>query len=75
MDMAILGADSERYLQYCQQVRQEFKQVDPQLFRFGRLAFIEKLLDQEKIFLTEELFKVFENQAIENLKDERDRLC
>ena len=70
MDMAILGANPERYREYCQQIRQEFKQVDAQLFRLGRLAFVKKLLSKEKIFLTEKLLKIFENQAISNLREE-----
>lgn len=74
MDMAILGASPARYLEYCQQVRQEFKQVDPQLFRLGRLAFLQNLLSVEKIFLTDEISEMLEKQALENVKGEVSRL-
>ena len=69
--MAILGADPERYQEYCQQIRQEFKQVDTAVFRQGRLYFIKSLLGKEKIFLTVKFQKIYGNQAVINLEEEQ----
>jgi predicted metal-dependent HD superfamily phosphohydrolase len=73
-DMAILGTPAQRYLEYCAEVRREFSLTPGLLFRRGRRHFIEQVLAQSRIFVTEWFWQRFEAQARDNLASELTRL-
>ncbi len=66
-DMAILGAPSERYRQYTEEVQREFKRIPTFLYRRGRKGFLKQTLEQEKIFVTDFFHARYEAQARENM--------
>jgi len=68
-DLHILSSSSSVYNQYCKNIRKEFKRYTNFLYKKGRLDFLEKFLQKEKIYLTKE-FSVFENKARKNMLNE-----
>ena len=72
MDMAILGASPERYFEYTQQIRDEYREFSDLEFDAARLQkFILPTLQRERIFLTDEFNEKFEDRARENLACEK----
>lgn len=69
-DMAILAADSARYRRYLRGVRSEYSHFDDEAFRTGRTTFLRSILGRERIFLSEEAFKLWEEPAWANLRAE-----
>ena len=66
-DMAILAADSARYRRYLRGVRNEYSHFDDEAFRTGRTTFLRSILGRERIFLSEEALKLWEEPARANL--------
>lgn len=74
-DMAILGASSERYALYAQGVEREWAPVvSADDYRAGRAAFLRKVLDLERIFLSDPWHLRLDAQARTNLGQELSRL-
>lgn len=69
IDMSILWSDWERYLQYSQQVRQEYSSFSNDQYKQGRLHFLQWLLNK-KIFYTEYFDKKYTDQARDNIQKE-----
>ncbi|MFC4905839.1 metal-dependent phosphohydrolase [Actinomadura gamaensis] len=69
-DLAILGADPERYAAYTAAVREEYAFVPEEIFRAGRAEILRGLLDLPKIFHTPEANARFEAAARRNLGTE-----
>lgn len=71
IDLAILGARSERYAQYRAQVRQEYRHVPERDFLRGRLGVVERFLGQgQGLFHTERGRAELGAQALRNLAAE-----
>lgn len=68
VDLAILGADTERFDEYQVQVRQEYAWVPAPLFRAKRKEILVRLLARESIYSTPELHASLEEPARANLK-------
>ena len=69
-DMAILAADSARYRRYLRGVRSEYSHFDDEAFRAGRTTFLRSILGRERIFLSEQALKLWEEPARANLQAE-----
>lgn len=69
-DMAILAADSARYRRYLRGVRSEYSHFDDEAFRTGRMTFLRSILERERIFLSEQALKLWEEPARANLRAE-----
>lgn len=69
-DMAILGADLERYRRYVLGVRREYSEVPDGLFVAGRTAFVKTVLASEAVFLSPWFRARLEATARENLERE-----
>ena len=69
-DMAILAADSTRYRRYLRGVRSEYSHFDDEAFRTGRTTFLRSILGRERIFLSEQAYKLSEEPARTNLRSE-----
>jgi predicted metal-dependent HD superfamily phosphohydrolase len=71
MDMAILGANPQRYKEYCTQVRKEFFAYDDMSFMKGRLGyFVKPTMENPPIFKTKYYQEKLEQQARANLMQE-----
>ena len=69
-DMAILAAYSARYRRYLRGVRSEYSHFDDEAFRAGRTTFLRSILGRERIFLSEQALKLWEEPAQANLRAE-----
>ncbi|MDO7896005.1 HD domain-containing protein [Pseudomonas citrulli] len=66
-DLAILGASPERFEEYDQQVRREYRHVPWFLYRRKRRQILEGFLARERLYATAAYFDAFEQQARTNL--------
>ena len=73
IDLSILAAPKHRFLEYCDQIRNEYNHVPEDLYNMGRGKILLDFYNREKIFLTE-AFQKDEILAKENLKREIDLL-
>lgn len=69
-DMAILAAEPARYRRYLRGVRSEYSHLDDEAFRTGRTSFLRSILERERIFLSEQARKLWEEPARANLRAE-----
>jgi predicted metal-dependent HD superfamily phosphohydrolase len=67
VDLWILAAPPERFQEYEQQIREEYRYVPGPLFRRKRKQVLEEFMKREKIFNTELFFDRYEAQARKNL--------
>jgi predicted metal-dependent HD superfamily phosphohydrolase len=75
VDLAILGAQPERYNKYEQQIRQEYLFVPEATFRLKRAEILQRFLAQATIFNTPLFIERYEQQARLNLKQALEQLC
>jgi predicted metal-dependent HD superfamily phosphohydrolase len=68
-DMAILGAPAERFAEYQRQIREEYAAIPDDLFRAGRSRFLERVLNSERIFLSDDFHRRFDARARANLAE------
>jgi predicted metal-dependent HD superfamily phosphohydrolase len=66
-DLGILGATSERFIEYESQIRQEYAWVPEPVFRARRVEILTRLLDRPHIFSTELFRNRYEARARANL--------
>ncbi|WP_030173221.1 HD domain-containing protein [Spirillospora albida] len=69
-DLAILGADPERYAAYAAAVREEYAFVPEEFFRAGRAQVLTGLLELPSLFHTPEARARFEDRARHNITTE-----
>ena len=67
IDLAILGAQPERFAEYEQQVRQEYRHIPGLIFNWKRKQILKAFLARSPIYATPELNARFEQQARQNL--------
>jgi predicted metal-dependent HD superfamily phosphohydrolase len=70
IDLAILGADTERYKGYVAEVRLEYSHVPERLWRSGRALVLERLLDKDVLYPDPEFRARLEAQARQNMATE-----
>lgn len=70
MDLAILGAEHEKYLRYAKGVRQEYFWCPVRLYREGRSKILKIFLNREFIYKTEMLRDKLEDKARLNIRNE-----
>ena len=73
-DLAVLGADTERYARYAEDVRREYAHVDDETFRSGRTDVLRSLLDRPLLYRTQEGHRRWEVAARRNVQHEITRL-
>lgn len=74
IDLTILGSSREEYDAYRRQIRAEFGFAADEPFRVGRRAFVQRMLDKDRIYLTPNYAKALEDRARDNLYRESDEL-
>ena len=70
IDMSILGAQRNVYLQYASNVRQEYAMFNDEMYNFGRAKVLNEFLDRDRIFLTDHYNDKLEQAARENIANE-----
>lgn len=74
IDLAVLGADEERFDRYEQDVRKEYDWVSDEQFREGRAKVLRSFLDRETIYSTELFRAQLEESARKNIERSLTRL-
>ena len=74
IDLSILGAPRERFLEYETQVRQEYEWVPDEVFRRERVKILQRFLDRPSIYSTAFFRERLEDAARENVADSICRL-
>jgi len=69
IDMLILGAQPEAYDRYVQAVRQEYSFAPDDVFNLHRKKLLKTLL-QKRIYLNQEMYDQYEEQARQNIERE-----
>ncbi|WP_433327436.1 HD domain-containing protein [Spirillospora sp. CA-294931] len=69
-DLAVLGAEPERYAAYAAAVREEYAFVPEEIFQAGRAEVLRNLLDLPALFHTPEARARFEERARHNVETE-----
>lgn len=67
-DLAILGAGTERFMEYEQQIRQEYAWVPEEVFRVRRANVLREFLERKHIYSTELFRSRYEQKARENIQ-------
>lgn len=67
-DLAILGAGTERFMEYEQQIRQEYAWVPEGVFRERRASVLREFLERKHIYSTELFRSRYEQKARENIQ-------
>ncbi|OQY01308.1 MAG: hypothetical protein B6I20_07830 [Bacteroidetes bacterium 4572_117] len=73
-DLAILGKDWIGYSEYTEKVRKEYSIYPNVLYKKGRKKALNNILENDRIYKTEDFFRKFEKQARKNIKKEIDEL-
>ncbi len=68
LDLAELGASWEVFQKNSEHIRQEFIHVPDDLFREGRKAFLNKMLERPRLYGTEHWHNLLEERARANMK-------
>ncbi len=74
IDLAILGAEVERFDEYEIQVREEYSWVPGPLYRAGRKKVLQEFANRESIYSTEYFRDKYEARARSNIARSLDRL-
>ena len=70
LDMAILGVDEEIYKWYSEKIRQEYSKYPDNLYNEGRKLALQKVLESESIFSTDDFKQLMEENARKNIESE-----
>ena len=73
-DFVVLGSSPERYAEYSQQVRAEYRTVKNAAYKKARIEVLNKLLALDPIFITPWFREKYEQQARANIDSEIRRL-
>ena len=68
MDLAILGADEKRFVEYEQQIRKEYSFVPDTIFQTKRTEILQGFLNRPRIYGTAYFFDRLESRARCNLR-------
>jgi predicted metal-dependent HD superfamily phosphohydrolase len=68
IDLSILGTGQSRFLEYEDQIRQEYAWVQEDLFKTKRAEILERFLARDVIYRTPRFYQTHEKQARANLR-------
>lgn len=74
IDLSILGQDPPTYAAYRLAIHDEYAWAGEELFKQGRTAFLQRMLDKQQIYSTRYLHGELEAQARRNMAHELDEL-
>jgi predicted metal-dependent HD superfamily phosphohydrolase len=67
-DMAILGAEADRFAEYERQIAREYSVIPPELYATGRKQFLQTVLALPRIYLSDYFHARLDARARENLR-------
>lgn len=70
LDLAILGAESNKYQKYAQAIRQEYSYLGDRDYQQGRQKVLTNFLSRERIYFTHNFYQQLESTARKNLQME-----
>lgn len=70
MDLSILGKPEPIYQQYCQQIRLEYQHVAKIFYNFGRKKALQRFLNRQRLYFTDDFYQPYEQQARQNIANE-----
>ncbi len=73
-DLSILGETTDKYREYAHQIRKEYSDYPDADYAVGRKMVINHFLEMERIFKTNSLYNLYEQNARKNLNLELKRL-
>lgn len=73
-DLAILGSTKEEYQAYKEAIRKEYAWVPEDTYRSARKSILQKFLDRERIYFTEDIAERLEQPARSNIEKELETL-
>lgn len=69
-DMAVLGSSPRRFIQYCEQIAEEYRgHISTEEYKRGRAAFLVGLLAQDRIFLSDFFHQRLDTKARRNMRN------
>jgi predicted metal-dependent HD superfamily phosphohydrolase len=74
IDLAVLGAPAAEYDAYARAIRAEFAFASDEQFRAGRMAFLQRMIDKDRIFFTPHFHDELEDAARDNMDRELEGL-
>ncbi len=77
LDLYILGSEPTRFNEYEKQIRAEYNYVSDELYKKGRIDFINSMLSKDNIYSGEATsldYKILEKRAKENLRNLLEKL-
>jgi predicted metal-dependent HD superfamily phosphohydrolase len=75
LDMMILGKSPDVYDEYVARTRKEYSMYTDEQWAGGRAHVLQQFLDTPRLFLTNEMYTVFEQAARANIERELASLC
>lgn len=73
-DMAILGSSQPVYLEYADAIRKEHRMYPDFLYNKGRKTFLKQTLASERLYLSDHFYRLYEQQARDNIATELNTL-
>lgn len=73
-DLSILGADPTIYMQYAENIRQEYESYPDMIYKPGRYRVLESFLQRPRLFKTDHFYGLYEEKARINLLAEMKQL-
>lgn len=70
--LVFLGFEGEEYEKYRERVRRDYLWVEKEEYRQKRMVILQRLLDRERIYITDHMYDKFEKKARDNLQHEID---
>lgn len=74
LDLTILGASWENYDAYREAIHDEYAWAGEDLFKQGRMAFLNRMIDKDRVFATDWFRRELERRARGNMQRELDDL-
>jgi predicted metal-dependent HD superfamily phosphohydrolase len=69
-DLAILGSKWEDYFRYSHNIRKEYGQFTDAIYKAGRKQALQRLQSKDKLFYTEQLHNVYQQNTHDNINKE-----
>lgn len=72
--LVFIGFEKEVYLKFAKNIRKDYLWVEKLEYKDTRKIILQRLLDRERIFITDQIYEAFESTARENMQYEIDNV-
>jgi predicted metal-dependent HD superfamily phosphohydrolase len=70
LDLSILGAEEERYMEYTRRIREEYGNYSWEDYRRGRAKVLKSFVARDRLYFSDYFYKRYEGRARENIQRE-----